>query len=86
MLGEDADADQAGRDSLEEREAAQGPQDQRPPGRHPAGEQRGQEAILDGALAPLDDDGGQEPAQLDPGQVPRGQSAVAQRPDVLITE
>ena len=77
MLGQDAQADQAGRDALEGGEAPQDPQGQRPLGRHPARQQRGQEPVLDGALPPLDDHGGQEPAQLDPGQVPRGQGAVA---------
>ena len=81
VLGEDADADQAGRDALQDRVAAQGPQDQRALGGHPAGQQRRQEAVLDGALPPLDDHGGQKPAELDPGEVPRGQGAVAQRPD-----
>jgi glucan biosynthesis protein C len=80
VLGEQADADDPGRDGLQGGEAAQGPQDERWPGGAAAGQQGGEEAVLDDALAPLDDHGRQDPAELDRRQVPHRRGPVAQRP------
>jgi hypothetical protein len=77
VLGEDADADDAGRDGLQGGVAAQRPQDQRRPGGAAAGQQRGEEAVLDGPLTALDDDGRQDAPELDRGQVPAGDGPVA---------
>jgi hypothetical protein len=70
VLGEDAEPDEAGGDRLQDRVAAQRPQDQGWLAGRAAGQQGGEEAVLDGALSPLDEHGGQDAAKLDPRQAP----------------
>jgi hypothetical protein len=80
VLREDTEPDQAGGDRLQDRVAAQRPQDQGWLGREAAGQQGGEEAVLDGALSPLDEHGRQHAAKLDPRQVPARQGSVPQGP------